>query len=902
MTDLVTIVTPAPTKKVEITSPTSVVNVVFGDQGPKGDTGDQGLTGATGPTGPAGPTGPGVNWIGGWDSGVTYQIDDLVEYEGETWVAESVNTNIQPGTNAEVWHIFAAKGETGATGADGAAGPDEADLISVSPTVAGGSNVQDALEALETAVGAKLPSSSVSTFGGTLIDDANAAAARSTLELGTIATQAANSVAITGGTISGITDLAVADGGTGASNAANARTNLGAAASGANSDITSLSGLSTALSIAQGGTGATSDSAARTSLGLGNVDNTSDANKPVSTATQTALDLKVNTSAVDTDTTLAANSDARIASQKAVKAYIDGLIASADAMVFKGVIDASANPNYPAADRGWTYRISVAGKIGGGSGPNVEAGDILICSTDSTSSGTHASVGAQWNIIQTNIDGALTTASIGSTVQAYAANLAAIAALVTSADNIPYATGSGTWALTGFTAAGRALVDDANAAAQRTTLELGTIATQSAANVAITGGTVAGITDLSVADGGTGASNASGARTNLGLAIGTDVQAYAANLAALAALVSAANKLAYFTGSGTAALTDLSSFIRGLLDDADAETARNTLGAAPVASPTFTGAPAAPTATTGTNTTQVATTAFVQAQIASTVPTASDTAAGKVELATSAEALTGTDTGRAVTPAGLKAVADTLVAPLTADRTYYIRSDGNDSNTGLTNSSGGAFLTIQKAFDVVSKLNTGGFNVTISVVSAGNYNGGTFSKCPSGGGIVQLIGASLTRVITTPVVVKYDAVLSVSTLKFAASGANCLDARFGGTITIDGSVEFGAGGTHIFTAWGGRVEINADYTISGAATLHWYATNGNIVNSVARTITITGTPAITVFAASYRCGLIEVYSVTFSGSTTGTRYVAQANGVIASGSTTFPGSLAGSTSTGGQYS
>ncbi len=61
---------------------------------------------------------------------------------------------------------------------------------------------------------------------------------------------------------------------------------------------------------------------------LGNVDNTSDAGKPVSTATQTALNLKWNSSAVDTDTTLAANSDSRVASQKAIKAYVDANIAA----------------------------------------------------------------------------------------------------------------------------------------------------------------------------------------------------------------------------------------------------------------------------------------------------------------------------------------------------------------------------------------------------------------------------------------------------------------------------------------------------------------------------------------------------------------------------------------------
>ena len=125
--------------------------------------------------------------------------------------------------------------------------------------------------------------------------------------------------------------------------------------------------------------------------------------------------------------------------------------------------------------------------------------------------------------------------AIGSDVQAHDDVLDDLSSLTQAANKGIYFDTANSAATFDLTAAGRALLDDADASAQRTTL---------------------------------------------GLAIGSDVQAYDAELAALAGLTSAANKLAYFTGSGTADLTDLSSYARTLLDDSSASDARTTLGVA----------------------------------------------------------------------------------------------------------------------------------------------------------------------------------------------------------------------------------------------------------------------------------------------------------------------------------
>lgn len=125
---------------------------------------------------------------------------------------------------------------------------------------------------------------------------------------------------------------------------------------------------------------------ARTNLGLG---------------TSAVLD-------VDTDGTLAANSDTAISSQKAVKAYVDNSVTGL--WDVKGGTDCSANPNYPSALKGDAYVVTVAGKIGGASGASVDVGDVFVALLDNAG-GTEASVGTSWFHIEHNLVGVALLAS-----------------------------------------------------------------------------------------------------------------------------------------------------------------------------------------------------------------------------------------------------------------------------------------------------------------------------------------------------------------------------------------------------------------------------------------------------------------------------------------------------------
>ena len=165
-----------------------------------------------------------------------------------------------------------------------------------------------------------------------------------------------------------------------------------------------------------------------------------------------------------------------------------------------------------------------------------------MLSTDNATALTALGVSAFIRGLLDDADAAAARSTLGA--QASDATLTALAGITTAANKLIYATGSDAFSTTDFTAFARTLLDDADAAT---------------------------------------------ARSTLGLTIGTNVQAYDATLAVLAGLALAADKMIYATGADQVATTTLSAFARTLLDDADAATARATLGAAGTGAQQFLG-------------------------------------------------------------------------------------------------------------------------------------------------------------------------------------------------------------------------------------------------------------------------------------------------------------------------
>ncbi len=248
---------------------------------------------------------------------------------------------------------------------------------------------------------------------------------------------------------------------------------------------------------------------------------------------------------------------------------------------------------------------------------------------------------------------------------------------------------------------------------------------------------------------------------------------------------------------------------------------------------------------------------------------------------------------------------------LRADRTYFVRTDGNDSNAGLANTSGGAFLTIQKAIDVAASLDMGIFNVTIQVAD-GTYSQQIKLKTIVGSGTVTLQGNTTTPANVTITSASFPTITNDTSTLWNLRGFTiaCTDPSFkiGILVTNNGQISFNnlvfpttSGGYHILATGSSKAScIGGSYQITGGSLYHLIAELGGQIDIRNTTVTLTGTPAFTAYAFAQGCSPITLLSNTYSGSATGSQYTIRGNAALYNAGATLPGNSGGTTATGGQ--
>lgn len=259
---------------------------------------------------------------------------------------------------------------------------------------------------------------------------------------------------------------------------------------------------------------------------------------------------------------------------------------------------------------------------------------------------------------------------------------------------------------------------------------------------------------------------------------------------------------------------------------------------------------------------------------------------------------------------------------LTASRIYYVRTDGNDANTGLTDSSGGAFLTWQAAINTVFALDWSIYDVTIK---AGGTGARAWTLTSANRLIIPNSAVGSGRLIlegdtTTPTNVQLNSVENISFITNTCNtnsveikgfhfiqNANQTGTVFlkheGSGLSIIDFCDFGRLSTgaannqaHILVNRG-LVDFKNGTISGGNGYCHfWMRDRGGFIRS-GGTVTLTGTPAFSVFAYIANGAATGWFAPTaiYTGAATGRRYEIAGGGItLQSGSTSyFPGNVAG---------
>ena len=507
-------------------------------------------------------------------------------------------------------------------------------------------------------------------------------------------------------------------------------------------------------------------------VGLGNADNTSDANKPVSTATQTALNAKLALAGGTLTGALTLSADPTSDLHAATKQYVDAAVNNIN--VHEATVAATtANVNLTnAVDNNKTL-----------DGVTIKTGDRILVKNQTTASenGIYivASNGAPTRAADYNAVGEVSSGDFifvkGGTVNANTGwiQTADVATVGTSDISFTQFSGAGTYtagsgltltgtafsiedgAITSAKIADGAIVDaDVNISAAIAQSKISGLTSDLAAKAPIANptftGTVSGITKSMVGLGSVDNTSDAGKPVSTATQTALDLKAPLANPT--------------FTGT-VAGITKTMVGLGNVDNTSDASkpvsTATQTAldAKAPLASPALTGTPTAPTASAGTNTTQVATTAFVGTAVANLVASAPSTLDTLNELATAL----GNDASFSTTVTtnlGLKAPkADpTFTGTVTVSSSGVAFTDGTQtkegvpSRTPIIQKTGSYTLSALTERDNMIEVSSAtGVTITIPTNAAVAYPVGTsIDILQTSTGQVTIAGAAGVTVNATP--------------------------------------------------------------------------------------------------------------------------------------------------------
>lgn len=252
-----------------------------------------------------------------------------------------------------------------------------------------------------------------------------------------------------------------------------------------------------------------------------------------------------------------------------------------------------------------------------------------------------------------------------------------------------------------------------------------------------------------------------------------------------------------------------------------------------------------------------------------------------------------------------------------ADIAFYVSPSGSDANDGL--SARTAFLTLQKAWNALCRLDLATFTGTINVADGAYAAGIASAAMPVGGSAIYIVGNT-----TTPTAVTITSALECFRLdgtaacpvyirgfSLATTGVSKAGINIGGRATVTttyincaGMSGGGNSGFYNVGRQGSRIVVSTGQTISGDIPCYASAAGG-VIQFYNTAITLTAVIAVSWnFVVATYLGTILAAGVTFQGSATGRRYIVTLNSLILTNTSDpnyFPGSIAGTASTGGQY-